>query len=436
MEARDKAQNLDDAYRACNPDLPLSVEDERYVDLSTGRGESEQIALNIARGIRRSDEHSRAKLLFTGHRGSGKTTELFRIQHELEENRFFTIYLDVEQVLDLGSLSYLDVLVAMARRIQESLEEKGMPVSQVLLNNISEWFAEQIIEDKTLLDSEAGLHVKAGAGVKIPLFADLFTRVISNFKAASSHREIIRHNLKREISVFINKLNVLVKDARQKIKEGGFNELVIIVDGIEKMHYEQFTDGHSTYSELFVQHAEQLCAPECHIIYTVPVSLAYMQNLGADFDDVVVLPMVKMDKQGISQLCEIIEKRMEIDSIFENRALVEALAKMSGGIVRELMRLIRFSMDIDRGKVGDEQVKNAINKLKKTYDRLIRNDDIEAFRKIKETQRIQADEGFARLLGLRLVLEYQNGERWADLHPILQQISWINEALGDAESAA
>jgi hypothetical protein len=41
---------------------------------------------------------------------------------------------------------------------------------------------------------------------------------------------------------------------------------------MEKMRYELYKDGESTHSEMFVRHAEQLCAPECHIIYTVPVS--------------------------------------------------------------------------------------------------------------------------------------------------------------------
>jgi hypothetical protein len=33
----------------------------------------------------------------------------------------------------------------------------------------------------------------------------------------------------------------------------------------------------------------------------------------------------------------------------------------------------------------------------------------------------------ARLLRLRLVQEYQNGERWADLHPALREVSRVKE---------
>jgi len=60
------AHNVDDTYRICNPDQPLTADDERYVDLTKSRG-MHHIAETITRNIRRSDEFSQVKLLFTGH---------------------------------------------------------------------------------------------------------------------------------------------------------------------------------------------------------------------------------------------------------------------------------------------------------------------------------------------------------------------------------
>ena len=85
------ATNIDETYRVCNPDLPLKANDLRYVDLTESRG-GKHFATSITRNISRSDEHAQVKILFAGHRGSGKTTELFRLKHELEEKQFFTIY--------------------------------------------------------------------------------------------------------------------------------------------------------------------------------------------------------------------------------------------------------------------------------------------------------------------------------------------------------
>lgn len=424
------ANNIDDAYRVCNPDLPLKADDTRYVDLTQSRG-LKHIAKTITRNISRSDEHSQVKILFTGHRGSGKTTELFRLKNELENNQFFTIYMDSEALLDLGSLNYLDVLVAIAKEVQDSLHKREIPLSEELLNDISGWFAEKILEESTDTQSDLGIQTKAKIGGGIPFFSELFASITANIKAASSRRETVRQNLKREISVFIEKLNILIGEARQSVQKQGYKDLVLIVDGIEKMHYEINPEGHSSHSELFIQHAEQLRSPQCHIIYTVPVSLAYNQNLGADFDAVTVLPMVKINPEGIAQLHQIIQKRIDIEKVFADPQLINKLAKTSGGVVRDLMRLVRISTDTDDEKITESEVDYAINTLKKEYDRLIRNSDIEALKKIHQDQRIQADENTARLLNLRLVLEYQNGDRWADLHPVIFHIPWIKQALED-----
>jgi len=72
------------------------------------------------------------------------------------------------------------------------------------------------------------------------------------------------------------------------------------------------------------------------------------------------------------------------------------------------------------------------------YDRLIRNSDIPMFRRIQQERRIQGgDEDAARLLHLRLVLEYQNGARSAALHPAAAEIPWVKAALAaDTDDAA
>ncbi|WP_417911106.1 hypothetical protein [Candidatus Electronema sp. PJ] len=66
----DRAKTVADAYRACNPEKPLSAEDDRYVDLSESRG-VEHIAELITWRIQNSEPAVQIKQLFTGHRGSG-----------------------------------------------------------------------------------------------------------------------------------------------------------------------------------------------------------------------------------------------------------------------------------------------------------------------------------------------------------------------------
>ncbi len=432
----ERATDIDSAYRACNPRQPLTAEDERYVDLAESRG-TKQLALSVARQIRRSEQEVPVKLLFTGHRGSGKTTELLRLQRVLEDEKFFTIYMDAEELLALDSLSYLDVLVTLAQQVQAGLHERALMLPEKLLGNIFDWFVEHIIEEDRKTDFQGTVKGEAKVGSKIPFFANLFISTRAELKTGSARRETIRKKLRKELTVFMEQLNLLVSTARQTVKKQGFRDLVLIVDGMEKMHYEPNEDGHSTHSELFIHHAEQLCAPQCHIIYTVPVSLSYSHNLGADFDDIRVLPMVRMDEAGISQLLAVIEQRVDTQQVFVDQEMLVELARTSGGVIRELMRLVRFAADTDNEKIGAEEVEYAINTLKKHYDRLIRSGDIKIFRRLSQARRIQGgDKEAGRLLDQRLVLEYQNGELWADLHPVIRKIAWVKKALTENTDGA
>ncbi len=425
-----RATTIAETYQVCNPDKPLAPDDNRYVDLTENRG-VKQIAKTVTRRIKRSEADARIKLLFTGHRGSGKTTELLRLQKELEENSFFTIYMDVEEMLDLASLSYLDVLVAMAKEVQAGLEQRKMPILAKLLDNIAQWFSERIAEETKSRETQGCICTEAKAGGEIPLFAKLFASLTASVKAGSTQRETVRTVLKRELSVFMDRLNILIGTARETVQAEGFRDIVLIVDGMEKMHYELNKEGVSTHTDLFIRHAEQLRAPQCHIIYTVPISLAYNENLGADFDDIHVLPMVRTDAGGIAKLIELVERRVETQQVFSGPELLERLVRTSGGVVRDLMRLVRLATDTDADTITAADVDYALKTLRNEYDRLIRSTDIPILRRIKQERRISGDEEEARLLHLCLVLEYQNGARWAALHPAAAEIPWVKTALDD-----
>ena len=102
----DLPKTVEEAYNLVNPDVPLErgEADPRYVDLNAVRGGDDFAAL-IARHILLSDRSSSpafTKLLFSGHRGCGKTTELFRLKRKLEEEGYFVVYFDVEQELDIA----------------------------------------------------------------------------------------------------------------------------------------------------------------------------------------------------------------------------------------------------------------------------------------------------------------------------------------------
>ena len=425
------ADNLDDLYRNCNPDLPLPADDPRYVELSEVRG-TKVIADLISRRIGRSDQGDFHQQLLTGHRGSGKSTELFRLKKTLEEKGFIVVYIDTEEQLDISDINYLDVLLCIAKELQVQLSEQDIELNDELLNSLTSWFADQVIEKTDSKEFLVGLKTEAGAKATVPFFT-LLAKLTAEIKAGSSRKEQTRLKLEKEKAVFIDRLNILIFDARNKIQTSGKKDLVLIVDGLEKMPYRLMDDKQSTHSHLFIHNAEQLKAPECHIIYTVPISLAYNANLGSDFSNTEVIPMVKINDAGIIKLREVVSKRVNIQKLFDQPESLDQLIKLSGGVVRDLMHLLRACADTDNTKVSESEIQYAQNELVLAYDRLVRNDELENLRFVAKEKRVTGDESYSRLLNLRLVLEYQNGKRWAGIHPAVLRIAWVNERLKNDE---
>src|SRR5262249_15835962 len=73
-------QDIARLYQQCDPARPLQPGDPRYVPFEGVRGEGDLIA-QLTNALRWSDVP--LQVLFAGHRGGGKSTELLRLQQEL-----------------------------------------------------------------------------------------------------------------------------------------------------------------------------------------------------------------------------------------------------------------------------------------------------------------------------------------------------------------
>src|SRR3990172_5741607 len=152
------AENLTDLYNTVDPDEPLHPKDERYVDLSSARG-ADDLAKLITRRIITSGPSHYHRRLITGHRGSGKSTELHRLESMLTQEDFLVVYLDVETSLDLADLEYLDVLVAIAQRLYDVTTQRKIRIDEKLLHGIEEWFSEVVSIRETNVVTDTNIHV-------------------------------------------------------------------------------------------------------------------------------------------------------------------------------------------------------------------------------------------------------------------------------------
>jgi energy-coupling factor transporter ATP-binding protein EcfA2 len=431
-------QTVDDAYNNFAPDIPLreGEADPRYVDLTDVRGGDDLAAL-VARKIRRSDRGDSPrylKLLFTGHRGCGKTTELFRLKRCLEKEGYFVVYFDVEEELDIADVSYLDVLVTLAQETEQQLRESEVVAIELkaeLLENIARWLGETIITEEKERGTERTLGAEYGLGAESPalVLANMLAKVKGEIKSSSKRREVYRKKLERNVRELIGFINDLLEDAQFRLKDRGSAGLVVIVDGLEKVIYREIgTEKRSSHEILFIEHGEQLKAPCCHIVYTVPLSLIFDRNINQVFTDGYrLVPMVKIAekdeapcKAGREALYQVIARRADVAHVFEGPELVKQLVEMSGGHVRDLLHLVQYAFDHTDTQVTTAQVEKACQNLVNDYDRLVRDADLPRLYQVYQEKRAPTDAEFSLLLFNLLVLEYCNGEPWADVHPAVQ----------------
>jgi len=435
--------DLKSVYRACDPDTPLPNGDPRYTDLSDVRGENQNFIKRIAKAIiyKLPDEDAIIdhyyRQLVTGHRGCGKSTELLRLQARLQQDRFFVVYFDVEAMLNLGDIDYIDILLLIAYQVVEKFNAAEMSLDQRLVEAIYQWLANTT--KVSIADRELNGEIKTEAELKtgFPLLGKMLARLSAGVRTNELERKEIRQTLRKEWYIFVERLNLLLEQARLKVKQHGHCDLVVIVDGLEKMFYEPIRDnagnptGESTHSLLFIKHAEQLTAPKCHLIYTIPISLLYQSNLINTFgaDGVSTIPLVNLKHQeGVIRLIDLIEKRVAIDQVFEHRDLVDELVKMSSGAVRDLMRLIRMAcLNTETDHIDKESVAQAVRALVHEYSRLVHEKDIKALQSVANDHWATGDEKYLRLLHNRVIHEYQdqNGELWAELHPAVRKVEWV-----------
>ncbi len=133
-----KAATMEEAVGVLMPE-PLKPEEmeEFYIQTDEVRDENcpatEEIKLKLIK------EHS-GKILFAGHRGSGKSTELVRLEQEIKDE-YYVIKFSVREHLDIFNLEYSDLILLMIERIFKKAGEDGYIQDEKLIEAVYDWFS-------------------------------------------------------------------------------------------------------------------------------------------------------------------------------------------------------------------------------------------------------------------------------------------------------
>jgi nucleoside-triphosphatase THEP1 len=409
-----RAKTLAEAFKNFNPRKPLQgpTLEAFYVERAGTPLPEMEIYLRSA--------PEPFKLLFTGHRGSGKTTSLFKLVERLGQP-YFAVRFSVTETLNPFELTYVDLLLGLSTRLfAQATEEAAIKtlglgkIADELLDEIYRWFTEYVLgKDIPFQKPPAD---KSLSGKVNFLTLELEAKVTAEART----RQKVRERVEMRLSELIERINYMLDAIRRHSRR----DVLIVVEDIDKLDLKAARD-------LYLEHASSLIAPKASIIYTFPASLRYSNDfmqIRRNFDEAFVLPNVHVfhrdgtsHEEGQAMLREIVSRRMAPNLIAD--VALGKLVESSGGLLVTLIdltqRAIVSAIGQRREQVTEADVDKAIVRERSDYQALLSNEHYDALRQRRRDKKLVNDETVRDLLYNQSLLEYANGDPWCDVHPVV-----------------
>lgn len=434
-DAKQPATHVLEVLNNINFDETLEPNDPRYVDTRDARGSHLTLRRLASRfGLSLDDGRffppNKRHLLFFGHVGSGKSTELRHYSTQLAgADRYFVVTLDIAQVLDRNNVQYADVVMGMARVLLFELQENHVQISGNALAALEKWFQERILINDSVRELAASVHTELQAKSGLPWLVELLARFSADFRTNVTYKESLRTVIRNHFSQFAEHFNALLREAETRIAAAGLGRKVLfIVDGTDKLKSEDSR-------RFFLEDAEQVLALDAHVVYTAPLNLKYETGLTGKLQSDVVLPMIKLqDREGNAcaagrqAMREMLLKRAD-RSLFASDAEIDTLVDYSGGHPRELLRLLSYACDsAESNQIDAATVEQAIQLLAADYRRFLEPDDYPVLAEIDvDPMHGGNDQRIRRLLFGTALLEYNDGS-WRRAHPVIRRLDGYKRA--------
>lgn len=413
-------------YQAFDPAPLTSDVDSLYVELDDVRGSS-CLVKSLADKIHLSN--TLTCQLMTGHRGSGKTTELRKLQNELEtaQEKYFVVFCEIDKDVDRNDIDFPDVLIAIVRQMAVQLKER----EKIELK--PGYFQQRWDGLKKLLTSEVTFE-------KVDLATGLLNLSVA-IKSSPDTRMEIRKYLEPNTNSWIEAANDVMGEAVIELRKKDYVGLVIIVDDLDKMVMRPLpAAGCSTGEHFFINREAQLSSFACHLVYTMPIALAYSckeQVIASLYNtSIPIVPMTKIKTRegarydvGFDKFKELIDKRLGKagagkEDVFEE-GVCDQLIELSGGQPRELMNLIRNSIIGGDLPISTSEITRTIRQIEHAYTRQLQKKHWEIIKQVKKDHRIdrteKKDKYWMELLDSRAVLLYVNDEEWYAVNPLVPE---------------
>src|SRR5919202_2829248 len=460
-------------FQATNPSNTLAVENEEdrtyYIDFSSVRGG--KLIEELKDNITFFSPDAPTCELFTGHIGCGKSTELLRLKAELQQEGFHVVYFESSQDLEMGDVDIGDVMLAIARRVSESLDhlkkvEIGEPKGlKNLLSGAAKLLQTQIelsaeasvpgigkvaANTEGKFSAEVGLpgigQVTASDKEGVSLVALGIGKITAKAKNSPELRSKLREYLEPRTTGILEAINgELLEPAKEKLKQQGFKGLVVIVDNLDRVESRPKWWGRPQQEYLFVDRGEQLRQLDCHVIYTMPLALMFSNDFNTLTQrftvDPKVLKMVPVKlrdesdcQEGMYLLRQMVlarafpnvtpERRLSlISEIFDTPDTLDYLCRISGGHVRELLRLLNDWIKKNRTlPLSREGLETVIRSRRNQMTLAMTDLEWDLLHQVKQRKQVSGDDGYQVLVRSLFVYEYRDSEGSGfEVNPLLAE---------------
>jgi hypothetical protein len=411
------ARTLDDVISVFDPRQPL--QGEALTAYYAERGQ--RVRQSIMTFLRNAYTNP-VKILFTGHRGSGKSTELNKLVVELGD-RFFVVKVRTGEFVPASALTYVDVILIGAMELfrvateEQWISRAPAQIVEGVWGDIEKMINNAIFGKlpyrKPAPPAEVGIKVDA------TIIQGLALEFETRYKNDANTRAQIRESMKDQLSEVINRVNLLAGEIQHRYKR----PVLFVYEDTDKLDPGRAGD-------IFYEHPQTITDFNASVIYTFPIEMRHSErygNLSRYFKDFRLpnLVLTKRDGEENESDRAIMEMALtrRMDSGLISKGAREKLILASGGIMRYLVDFVQDAAlsAITRGasQIDEPDVENAISELRKDFEAMLGSDDYPFLTDRHSDKRLSSDEKMQYLLRMRALLEYENGGLWCDVHPVI-----------------
>ena len=403
--------------------------------------------------------------LFSGFRGSGKTTELFRLKKRLEEDGYTVLYADaLEYVSQSEEVDISNLLIVLAGAFGDAMKEQlGIDVT-----GESYWTRFTNYLTKTTISvSEVAVKAEADSPFK-ELIGGLKAGIDlkASLKTSPSFRQTMEKALANRIGELKDHVDKFIEDGfkaiREKFKDA--KGVVFIFDSLEQVRGTRLNEESVIRSveRLFADYfPKMLRLPNIHAIYTVP---PWLQFSNPNITKIVIIPCVRQwhnddcrseYKDGCDALYSLVKRRFDdagFNRFFGNSGeaenpLARRILDHCGGHFRDLLYMLREALLRAKSlPVAPEVVETAITEMRSHF-LPIAIEDARWLHQIGEQRSAALPSSkpedvnrLTKFLDTHFVLYFKNGDEWYDIHPLIREevaeiVRHQNQTLNPAISA-